>query len=130
MNKNENKDKIELCKWRNPRAAWVPVLYATLLGIASILLFSGGTGKAEIDGIRIGLSLTLGIMAVSMVYLVLKKGRSNIAKTITLLCSLATIIMFIPSVRSADAIGAIIFAAFIGIPINYYWDQVCKKISG
>ena len=130
MNKNENRDKIETCKWRNPRAAWVPIFYAILLGVASIFIFSVGTGNAEIDGMRIGLSLTFGIMAVSMGYLVLKKGQSSIAKAITLLCSLATIIMFFPSVRSADAIGAIIFAAFIGIPINYFWDHVCKKISG
>jgi len=130
MSEIENKEKIALCKWRNPKVAWVPVVYTIVLGIAALMLFSTGARVPEINAVRIPLSLAFGTMTVSMAYLILKKGQSNTAKAFTLLSSLAITIMFIPSIRSADAIGAIIFAAFIGIPINYYWDHICKKISG
>lgn len=130
MSENENTEKIINCKWRSPKVAWVPILYTMLLGIASVIIFSSGTVFPEIGGMRIALSLTLGIMTVSMTYLILKKGQSNIAIAITLLSSLASIIVFIPDVSFPDAIGLIIVVTCIGIPINYYWDHACKKTSG
>lgn len=129
-NEKNRKIKITNCKWRDPKAAWVPILLVIIFGYGTITTFFKGVENNEIRFTFIALSLMLGTITICITYLILKRGQSDFASGILLLLCLAILLLVLPGITIYDIFGTVLVIFLIGLPVSYYWNTICTKTSG